>query len=348
MGNGQKAQHKRERAKNDAKKGPTSQLKANEAAKNVVCQVCRNTFLCTVRKKALEEHADNKHNKKLEDCFPGFVETAGNDVQLEEKLIQPDSNVDIYEQKFRELGNYEILYLPLLEHSLVNINELINILKNADNKYRGVITTSQRAVEGLKMGWEQAFFSCGEMKDVLDKWKKLPYFVVGKSTAKAIRELDVNPLGDESGNSESLANYIIKHFNSSSQEEGNSKQLELLFLVGDKRKDDLPNKLVESGFILQELLIYETKPNSLFSNELDKLLNLEKKIDWIVFFSPSGVDISLELLKNKLFEENDIKIASIGKTTSNHLEKIKKTNVNVTSPKPDAESLAKSIHGYNH
>ncbi|POG75507.1 hypothetical protein GLOIN_2v1565459, partial [Rhizophagus irregularis DAOM 181602=DAOM 197198] len=115
----------------------------------------------------------------------------------------------------------------------------------------------------------------------------------------------------------------------------------------DKRKDYLPNKLVESGFILKELLIYETRPNSLFPNELDKLLNYEKKIDWVVFFSPSGVDISLELLKNKLFEENDIKIASIGKTTSNHLEKIKKINVNITSPKPDAESLAKSIHGYN-
>jgi uroporphyrinogen-III synthase len=184
-----------------------------------------------------------------------------------------------------------------------------------------------------------------EKKDVLDKWKKLPYFVVGKSTAKAIRELNVNPFGDESGNSESLADYIIKYFNPSSQE---ANQLELLFLVGDKRKDDLPNKLVETGFILKELLIYETKPNSLFSYELDKLLNVEKKkIDWVVFFSPSGVDISLELLKNKLFKENDIKIASIGKTTSNHLENVKKINVNITSPKPDAESLAKSIHGYN-
>ncbi|EXX51966.1 uncharacterized protein OCT59_029628 [Rhizophagus irregularis] len=267
---------------------------------------------------------------------------------LKEKQIQADSNVDIYEQKFRELGNYKILYLPLLEHSLVNINELTNILKNeADNKYRGVITTSQRAVEGLKIAWEQSFFSSDEKKDVLDKWKKLPYFVVGKSTAKAIRELNVNPFGDESGSSEILADYIIKYFSCSSQERENSQQLKLLFLVGDKRKDYLPNKLVESGFILKELLIYETRPNSLFPNELDKLLNYEKKIDWVVFFSPSGVDISLELLKNKLFEENDIKIASIGKTTSNHLEKIKKINVNITSPKPDAESLAKSIHGYN-
>lgn len=86
---------------------------------------------------------------------------------LKEKQIQADSNVDIYEQKFRELGNYEILYLPLLEHSLVNISELTNILKNeADNKYRGVITTSQRAVEGLKIAWEQAFFSSGKYNEI--------------------------------------------------------------------------------------------------------------------------------------------------------------------------------------
>jgi hypothetical protein len=84
---------------------------------------------------------------------------------LKEKLIQTDSNVDIYEQKFRELGNYKILYLPLLEHSLVNINELINILNEANNKYRGVIVTSQRAVEGLKMAWEQAFFSTGKYNE---------------------------------------------------------------------------------------------------------------------------------------------------------------------------------------
>ena len=109
------------------------------------------------------------------------------------------------------------------------------------------------------------------------------------------------------------------------------------------------NKLLKSGFLLKELMIYETKPNSLFTSELDKLLNSheKKKIDWIVFFSPSGVDISLEVLKNRLLEDwNKIKIASIGKTTTSHLEKIKKIDVNVTSPKPEAESLAKSIHEY--
>ncbi|KAG2189190.1 hypothetical protein INT44_004332, partial [Umbelopsis vinacea] len=77
MGNGQKAQMKRDRNAKDAKKGPTSQLKAvsvhriNNAAKSVICQVCKQTFLCTIRAKALTEHADNKHSKTLEECFPG-------------------------------------------------------------------------------------------------------------------------------------------------------------------------------------------------------------------------------------------------------------------------------------
>ncbi|RIB06429.1 hypothetical protein C2G38_2217148 [Gigaspora rosea] len=74
MGNGQKAQHKRERAKGSAQKTASSQLKTNEAAKTVICKVCRNTFLCTVRQKALKEHAENKHSKNLEECFPGFTE----------------------------------------------------------------------------------------------------------------------------------------------------------------------------------------------------------------------------------------------------------------------------------
>ncbi|GAB5586227.1 hypothetical protein Unana1_01127 [Umbelopsis nana] len=76
MGNGQKAQMKRDRNAKDLKKGPTSQLKQNNAAKTVICQTCKQTFLCTIRAKALTEHAENKHSKTIDDCFPGFVEQA--------------------------------------------------------------------------------------------------------------------------------------------------------------------------------------------------------------------------------------------------------------------------------
>ncbi|KAI8096697.1 At2g23090 like protein [Halteromyces radiatus] len=72
MGNGQKAQMKRERNAK-ATKGPSSQLKVNAAAKNIICKTCFQTFLCTSREKALTEHAENKHGKKMNECFPDFV-----------------------------------------------------------------------------------------------------------------------------------------------------------------------------------------------------------------------------------------------------------------------------------
>ncbi|EKM48002.1 uncharacterized protein PHACADRAFT_266604 [Phanerochaete carnosa HHB-10118-sp] len=71
MGNGARAQQKRER--NQAKTASTakSQTKVNEAAKNIMCQTCRQTFLLTTRAPALEEHAQNKHSKTMAECFPG-------------------------------------------------------------------------------------------------------------------------------------------------------------------------------------------------------------------------------------------------------------------------------------
>ncbi|GFF34232.1 uncharacterized protein At2g23090 [Aspergillus udagawae] len=74
MGNGAKAASKRDRKASNVKVTATSQLKANEAAKDIICTTCRQTFLKTTRAPALTEHASNKHNKTLQDCFPGFVE----------------------------------------------------------------------------------------------------------------------------------------------------------------------------------------------------------------------------------------------------------------------------------
>ncbi|PWN20453.1 DUF1909-domain-containing protein [Microstroma glucosiphilum] len=76
MGNGARAQQKRDRNAKDAKKGPSSQLKVNQAACNVKCTVCMQTFLQTVREPALKEHAENKHSKTIQDCFPGFAVAA--------------------------------------------------------------------------------------------------------------------------------------------------------------------------------------------------------------------------------------------------------------------------------
>jgi len=74
-GNQAKAAQKRERnaKKNTAKKGGTSQLKNNERAKTIVCDVCLISFMCTASRDHLAEHAQNRHDKTLQECFPNYV-----------------------------------------------------------------------------------------------------------------------------------------------------------------------------------------------------------------------------------------------------------------------------------
>ncbi|KAF8592049.1 DUF1909-domain-containing protein [Ramaria rubella] len=75
MGNGAKAQQKRDRAAKSGAKEAKSSLKVNEQAKNIQCTVCKQTFLVTTRQPALEEHASNRHSKTLDVCFPSFVKS---------------------------------------------------------------------------------------------------------------------------------------------------------------------------------------------------------------------------------------------------------------------------------
>ncbi|KAH0494897.1 At2g23090 like protein [Trichoderma longibrachiatum] len=73
MGNGAKAQQKRERNNEKGGKAAKSQLKVNAQAMDIQCQICKSTFLKTTKAPALTEHAQNKHSKGLADCFPTFA-----------------------------------------------------------------------------------------------------------------------------------------------------------------------------------------------------------------------------------------------------------------------------------
>jgi len=77
MGNGAKAAQKRERNAKEAAPGAKSQKKSNEAAKSIVCGICRQAFLVTTRLPELKLHVDNKHSgKTVADCFPTFSATS--------------------------------------------------------------------------------------------------------------------------------------------------------------------------------------------------------------------------------------------------------------------------------
>ncbi|KAF1941383.1 DUF1909-domain-containing protein [Clathrospora elynae] len=69
MGNGAKAQQKRDRKGDGGPKEAKSQLKANVAAQSIKCKTCFQTFQGTTSRKMLTDHASNKHTKDFADCF---------------------------------------------------------------------------------------------------------------------------------------------------------------------------------------------------------------------------------------------------------------------------------------
>ncbi|KAH7081460.1 At2g23090 like protein [Paraphoma chrysanthemicola] len=69
MGNGAKAQQKRDRKGDSGPKEAKSQLKANAAAQTIKCKTCFQTFQGTTSQKMLTDHASNKHSKQFTDCF---------------------------------------------------------------------------------------------------------------------------------------------------------------------------------------------------------------------------------------------------------------------------------------
>ena len=60
MGNGAKAQMKRERNAKGGGGEAKSQLKSNQKAMNVQCSICKQPFMLTVKKPALMDHVNSK------------------------------------------------------------------------------------------------------------------------------------------------------------------------------------------------------------------------------------------------------------------------------------------------
>ncbi|KAJ3072705.1 hypothetical protein HDU98_003077 [Podochytrium sp. JEL0797] len=82
-GNAQKSAMARLKKQQNAGGEAKSQLKVNENAKNVQCNICRQTFLLTIREKAMNEHIEAKHaGKTIKDCFPNCHSPIWSEIHL--------------------------------------------------------------------------------------------------------------------------------------------------------------------------------------------------------------------------------------------------------------------------
>lgn len=137
--------------------------------------------------------------------------------------------------------------------------------------------------------------------------------------------------GEESGNGVKLADYIVS---------SNKNPNRILYLVGDKTASDLSNILQQNGVEVTRMQVYATQ--ALTTEEIQARIQNTDAADskWIVVFSPSGANVIIPAIKNLGL---DMKVASIGPTTSRHLHEKMDTLVDAVPTKPDAELLAEEM-----
>ncbi|CDU24986.1 related to HEM4-Uroporphyrinogen III synthase [Sporisorium scitamineum] len=197
---------------------------------------------------------------------------------------------------------YCVTSFPILAHKFLNQDEFVDrLLYGSRNKsndtagpYRGMIVTSQRAVE--------AYTSAGvKAQDILrckgktsssspTQWNRVPFFAIGPATSSALRTVPLAPWlrprlvmgGEATGTGETLARYVVRHFSSPSILDQNSdlrsaeQAPPLLYLVGDKNASTIPDMLSQAepptGPIpFEELQVYETAPDPHFAEGCEVL-----------------------------------------------------------------------------
>jgi uroporphyrinogen-III synthase len=284
---------------------------------------------------------------------------------------------DTYEELFHTLdnGRYAPVFVPVLEHRFkrdalsavrqhVISRGFVPEAQQGRATYGALIFTSQRAVEAFTEVVEEIRAEGALDLDALLP-ESLPLYVVGPATARGLRALKLRCpiLGEETGNGEALAWFILEHYNGVCP--GSSKP-PILFMVGDKRRDIIP-KTLESEELdsskrtrVDELVIYETGEMHSFMNDFSMIwrdnAGRGSERQWVVVFSPTGCRAMLESLGmldveagrvKSAADQRDILIATIGPTTRDYLVHEFGFTPNVCAEKPSPEGIAEGIKAFD-
>jgi len=150
-------------------------------------------------------------------------------------------------------------------------------------------------------------------------WK---IYCIGHATRKAAaNKFGENLIAGTADNAAKLADEIIK---------GGIKTI--LFFCGDKRRDELSEKLGEANIKVKELVVYAT---------ILKPQKVNEKYDGILFFSPSAV----ESFSSMNQQPATTKLFAIGSTTAGAIENMTNNEV-ITSPVPDKKELIATMLSY--
>lgn len=223
--------------------------------------------------------------------------------------------------------NFNPIFVPTLGFGFKKLDELKEKLLKP-NMYSGIIFTSPRSVEAIKEALNNTI--------IPDDWKMLHNYCVGEVTHNLVWSTlnELNAKGKETGNASNLADYINEHF------DGN-KSLPFLFPCGNLRTDTLLSKLTQQGFSIDACEVYETISHPDLNENLNKALTLGN-VEYLAFFSPSGVNCCYDYFQKNNIKLDDKKLIAIGPSTRKCIEG-KGLKCYRTCEKPSVEYLIKVL-----
>lgn len=204
--------------------------------------------------------------------------------------------------------NFSVISISSISFRFTSDGKLKELLKKP-NCYDGIVFTSPRAVQATKTVF-------GDLDEhMLASWKSKNFnYSVGSATAKLTNEaLNLQTKGNESGNAQKLSAKIISDYCN-----GNGSAKKLLFPCGNLKQDVIEKSLKECGIDVDAVEVYET----IMHEKLEDSISNLKKIDSIVFFSPSSVKFSFQLFKNYNFDLNSMRVIAIGPSTEQSLKNL--------------------------
>lgn len=279
---------------------------------------------------------------------------------------------DTYEELFstpRDGLEFEPIFVPVLQHqfqedgmsSFGNLLSERRIGKKQDAAYGGLIFTSQRAVEAFAKLVEE-----GQGDGQWPHLQDIPVYTVGPATTRALRAIPQAPplqiFGEHTGNGDALAPFIQQHYGEWYADR--PVKPPLLFLVGDKRRDIIPNALMNPSLPrarriqVDETVVYGTGVMESFPSDFEGVLRGTAAAGrrWVVVFSPTGCEAMLRGLGmldaatgrycGEAPQDRKTRIITIGPTTKAYLKKTFGFEPDASAETPSPEGVWEGIRQF--
>jgi uroporphyrinogen-III synthase len=206
--------------------------------------------------------------------------------------------------------NIEIETISFIETKAIEDDYLKQRILHLSHHQLTIVFTSKNAVKAV----------LSKLSNKKPGWK---IFCIGSTTKKLVNEnFGENSILGTADSASGLADVIINQKNI----------VAVIFFCGDKRSDELPDKLAKHNIEINEIEVYKT---------VERPHLITKNYDAILFYSPSAVSSFFSI--NKINEQTIL--FAIGNTTANEIKKYS-DNKSIISKESQKELLAEQAINY--